>query len=212
MQIVVDNTPPSTAIASPAASSWQHGVVTVSATASDNRGVAAVDFYANGQLFASLTAPPYEVSWDSVPQHVDAVTFQTIAHDLAGNTGASAPVLVNIDNIPAAVTLNKLGWDFGGGYGVAQEHGPFTISGWATDAHLSEVKAYVNGALVAVFTTPQFSMQWGAIDLPEGRYQLAGNREGRGYASGLYALLIEASAPAASGRIPARTALKFAIP
>jgi hypothetical protein len=49
------------------------------------------------------------------------------------------------------------------------------------------------------------------LDLPEGRYQLAGNRDGRGYGAGLYALQLETSAQG-SPQIPKRMALKFAIP
>jgi|GEM_PF-5999207 len=68
-----------------------------------------------------------------------------------------------------------MGWDFGGGFGMAQTSGPFTLSGWAVDGAsggvgLGKIDAFVNGALVQTWQTPTFSMTWGSAETPAGTY------------------------------------------
>lgn len=63
---------------------------------------------------------------------------------------------------------------------------------------------------LTVWTLDGRAVEGRNLELPEGRYQIAGARSGR-YPAGLYALQIEATV-SGSPRIPAHTALKFAIP
>jgi len=74
------------------------GLVTLSATASDNVGVSRVDFYANGELVGSGTSAPYHVTWDSRKVPDGAAILMAVAFDAAGNSGASAPAHVTIAN------------------------------------------------------------------------------------------------------------------
>src|SRR5439155_12215919 len=61
-----DTTPPAVSITAPAANSSVFGTITVSATASDNSGVASVQFKLDdANLGAAITATPYTFTWNT---------------------------------------------------------------------------------------------------------------------------------------------------
>src|SRR5207249_2347140 len=61
-----DTTPPTVTITSPANGTTVFGTVTVSAMATDNVGVAGVQFKLDGvNLGAEFTTAPYSISWDT---------------------------------------------------------------------------------------------------------------------------------------------------
>ncbi len=78
--------------------------------ASDDTGVASVQFFLDGQaLGAPVTAPPFSTSWDTTKSSQGQHTLTAKAYDAAGNTGASAGVVVNVDNsgpAPGAITID----------------------------------------------------------------------------------------------------------
>jgi hypothetical protein len=87
---MTDTTPPTVSITSPAAGSTVKGVVTISATASDNLGVQRVEFYIDGKLKATDTAPPYSYNWQSKSVKDGVHTILVIAYDNAGNNAQSS--------------------------------------------------------------------------------------------------------------------------
>ncbi len=94
-----DTSPPQVAITSPAGATTVSGTVAVSATASDDRGVAGVQFQLDGQsLGAEDTAPPYSASWDTTLTSSGAHTLTAVARDGAGNRTTSASVAVTVRN------------------------------------------------------------------------------------------------------------------
>ena len=107
-----DATPPSAAITAPAAGATLAGPTTVAATASDNVGVAGVQFELNGASIGSEDiAPPYAFNWDTTTVPDGAYTLTAVARDAAGNTGRSAPVAVTVRNgviilVPSDTSLN----------------------------------------------------------------------------------------------------------
>jgi thermitase len=64
------------------------GVVTATVAASDQHGVARVQFYAAGHLVATDTAAPYSLSWKANVKGL--VALQVRAYDRAGNVAATA--------------------------------------------------------------------------------------------------------------------------
>ena len=93
--VVVDTTPPTIAITSPANGSTvgaKNTKITVSAT--DNVGVTQVCIYIDGILQATLTGAPYSYTWStrrvSSGQHIITAN----AWDAAGNVGHATPVTV----------------------------------------------------------------------------------------------------------------------
>jgi glucose/arabinose dehydrogenase/chitodextrinase len=94
-----DPTPPTVAITSPTAGTQVSDVVNVAADASDNVGVAGVQFYVDGAPtgFEDSTSP-YRLSWDTYTVANGAHTLTARARDAVGNTTLSAPVTVNVAN------------------------------------------------------------------------------------------------------------------
>ncbi len=92
-----DTTPPTVSISSPTSGNVS-GTVMVSANASDNVGVARVDFYVNGGLVGSDSAAPYQYSWNTTSLANGAATLRAVAFDAAGNSTQSTIVTVNVAN------------------------------------------------------------------------------------------------------------------
>jgi len=105
-----DFTPPTVQITSPAQGATVSGTITVSASASDNRGVAGVQFQLDGANGgAEDTSQPYTVSWDTRLSANGTHTITAAARDAAGNRATSQPVSVTVDNAapPAAATRHE---------------------------------------------------------------------------------------------------------
>src|SRR6185436_12585450 len=100
-----DSTLPSVSFTAPADGATVSGsAVTVSASASDNVGVAGVQFKMDGvNLGAEDVAAPYSVAWNTTTASNASHTLTAIARDGAGNT-ASASVTVTVNNVAADTT------------------------------------------------------------------------------------------------------------
>jgi hypothetical protein len=92
-----DTTPPSLAITNPAAGAVlsTRGGVTISATASDASGIAAVEFLVDGKLIATDTGTPYSTGWNLRKAGVGSHTITVRARDSVGNVAAQS-VLVTV--------------------------------------------------------------------------------------------------------------------
>jgi leucyl aminopeptidase len=110
-----DTTPPTTSITAPAAGSTVSGTVTISANASDNVGVARVDFLVDSVVVGNDTSSPYAFAWNSAGVANGAHTLTTKAYDAAGNVGTSAGVGVTVSNTasPVTVTFTSIGAEDG---------------------------------------------------------------------------------------------------
>jgi hypothetical protein len=93
-----DTTPPAVAFTAPAAGATVSGTVTLSATASDNVGVAGVQFLVDGTpIGAEDVAAPYSVSWNSAGAGNGSRTLQARARDAVANV-TTAAVTVTVSN------------------------------------------------------------------------------------------------------------------
>jgi glucose/arabinose dehydrogenase/PKD repeat protein len=93
-----DPTPPTVSITSPAAGSTVSQVPTISATASDNVGVASVQFFSDGASLGTDFNSPYVVPWNTTGLANASHTLTAVARDGAGNQTTSAPVSVSTLN------------------------------------------------------------------------------------------------------------------
>jgi len=104
-----DTTSPTVSITAPFSGSSVSGTVTVSADASDNVGVAGVQFKLDGaNLDAEDMTSPYSISWDTTIISNGSHTLTATARDAAGNETTSSVVSITVDNAdttpPAAPT------------------------------------------------------------------------------------------------------------
>jgi hypothetical protein len=93
-----DTTRPTVSITSPAAGAVT-GTVTLSANASDNVGVASVQFRVNGaNVGAADTSAPYSTTWNTSSLAAGTYSITAVATDTSGNQTTSAAVSVTISS------------------------------------------------------------------------------------------------------------------
>lgn len=95
-----DTTAPTVSVTSPTQGKTVSGTISVTATASDNVGVAGVQFKLNGNnLGAEDTSSPYSISWDTSKVTNGSYTLTAVARDAAGNTKTANGVTVTVNNV-----------------------------------------------------------------------------------------------------------------
>ncbi len=97
--VAADTTPPAISMTAPPAGTTVSGAITVSATATDNVGVAGVQFILDGAaLGPEDTVSPYAATWDTTTATNGSHTLAAVARDAAGNQATSAAVSVTVSN------------------------------------------------------------------------------------------------------------------
>src|SRR4051812_7432711 len=95
---------PVVSMTAPAAAATVTGVVSISAAASDNVGVAGVQFRLDGaDLGLEVTSPPYSIFWNSATSVNGTHVLTAIARDSAGNTTTAASVSVTVANVQTPI-------------------------------------------------------------------------------------------------------------
>ena len=118
-----DTTPPSVAMTAPSAGATVSGAITVSANASDNVGVAGVQFKLDGQnLGAEDTTAPYSATWNTATASNGSHVLAAVARDAAGNT-ATASVTVTVNNAAGPAVVGHWKLDEGSGTTAADSSG-----------------------------------------------------------------------------------------
>jgi hypothetical protein len=117
----VDVTAPVAQVTAPTNGSTVSGVVAVTATATDNVGVTAMQLYIDGALAASGSSSPLNYSWNTANVANGTHTIYATAADGAGNVGTSATITVTVNNSvqqlllnPGFETGNLTSWNAGG--------------------------------------------------------------------------------------------------
>ena len=96
---VQDPVPPTVSISSPSAGAQVSDIVNVVADASDDVGVAGVQFFVDGVANGPEDPDsPYGLAWDTRAVSNGAHTLTARARDAAGNLTTSSPVTVNVAN------------------------------------------------------------------------------------------------------------------
>jgi len=140
--VMNDTSPPSVSITSPAANATVSGTVSVTASATDNVGVAGVQFKLDGaNLGAEVTTAPYQVAWDTTTASNSSHTLSAVARDAAGNTSTAAAVSISVNNIsPIALENQQPGsdqWAMYAGGGIPADDVNKQIKGYASAASVN---------------------------------------------------------------------------
>lgn len=142
-----DTETPTVGITSPSNGATVSGTaVTLSANASDNVGVAGVQFKVDGNnVGAEDTTAPYSVSWNSTTVLNGDHTVTAVARDAAGNSTTSAGVTVNVSNgggggSSVDLVITKL---------EARSPGGASIRGWDNGVPFDVVVAIKNNGSAA---------------------------------------------------------------
>jgi hypothetical protein len=164
-----DKTPPTVAITSPASGRTVSSTITVSATASDNVGVAGVQFKINGaELGPEDTTTPYTASWNTTTASNGSYTLTAVARDPTGNRATSAPVTVTVfnDTTPPTVTIASPG-------AGATVSASITVTASATDAGgVTVVQFLVDGVELGRDFTAPYQAAWDTRTTTDGEHTL----------------------------------------
>jgi hypothetical protein len=174
-----DTTVPTASISSPSNNATINGTVSVTATASDNVGVAKVEFYVNASLQATDTSSPYSFSWNTTSVANGSYTLSAKAYDAASNVGSSANVSVTVNNTDTTVPTVSISSPSNS----ATINGTVSVTATASDnVGVAKVEFYVNGALQATDTSSPYSFSWNTTSVANGSctlsakaYDAAGN-------------------------------------
>ena len=168
-----DTTPPTVSMTAPANGATVSGSVTVSANASDNVGVAGVQFQLDGaNLGAEDTTSPYSITWDTTAASNGSYTLTAVARDAAGNRTTSAPVTVIVSNSSGDTTPPTVSMTAPTNGSTVS--GSITVSANASDnVAVAGVQFQLNGAnLGAEDTVAPYSITWDTTTVANGSYTL----------------------------------------
>ncbi len=97
-------------LTAPASGAPVSGTIPISAAASDNVGVAGLQFRLDGvDMGVELTAAPYSIQWNTTTAASGAHVLTAIARDQAGNTGTAAAVSVTVANTATVIVPGVIG-------------------------------------------------------------------------------------------------------
>jgi hypothetical protein len=134
--VFADNQAPSVAAPTPA-SGIQQGTFSIGTTASDNAGVARVEFRVRGALIATDTSAPYSFSYNSTAVADGTAALRATAFDGAGRSSFAESTITIDNNAPTlSITTGPDGQTFG----------PGTTQTWtfnASDTTLASVQCSV---------------------------------------------------------------------
>ncbi len=105
----IDTTPPTVSITSPTVNATLSGMITLTATATDNVAVASVQFKVdNANTGAPVTAAPYSYLLNTTTLANGSHAIAAVAADTAGNTATSTVVTVNVNNATPGPSITSL--------------------------------------------------------------------------------------------------------
>ncbi len=117
-----DTTVPTVAMTAPTNGTTVSGSVALAASASDNVGVARVEFRVDGVLVGTDASAPYASTWDASAASAGSHTIQARAIDAADNA-ANASVSVNVNaTVPTDTTAPTVN--------ITQPLNGATVTGW----------------------------------------------------------------------------------
>lgn len=182
-----DITPPTAAITYPLATQIVFDTVTVTVEASDNKGVAMVEFYVDGQLQFTDNQAPYQFEWNTIPYADGAIhSLYAKVFDLSGNASTTAVSTVTVsstssDDITAPVATLLYPLTGTNVNGVVE-----IVADVVDDRMMGYVEFYIDGQLLSTDTQSSdgtWSFSWDATSYADGlahtiylkAYDAAGN-------------------------------------
>lgn len=166
---IIDTTPPTVSMTSPANNSVLAGTQTVSANASDNVAVASVQFLFDGNPFGSaVSSAPYSIQWDTTTAAPGAHAWAAKATDTSNNQATSSAINVTVNNTPPQVSLTAPA-------SGANVSGAVAISATATDnTSITSVQFLLDNVnLGTPVTASPYSMSWDTSTVSNGSHTLA---------------------------------------
>jgi len=159
-----DKTPPTVVWKAPADGATVSGAVALEVEASDNVGVAKVEFFAGSTKLGEATSAPFTFNWNTLGYPDGPVTLKARAVDAAGNAAeATLTVTVaNQDKTPPTVV-----WKAPADGAVVSE--AVTLEVEATDnVGVAKVEFFAGSTKLGEATTAPYTFSWNTTGYPDG--------------------------------------------
>ena len=164
-----DTIPPTVSVDSPTDGSTVAGLITLSATASDNVGVAKVWLLEDGVVLSTKTTPPYAISVNTGLSPDGLHHFAARAFDLAGNS-TRAGISVTFNNVDTTSPTVHMTAPADG----ATISGDATLTASATDnLALTKVQFLIDNVIVATITASPYTTSINTLLYTEGPHAIA---------------------------------------
>src|SRR5450830_1217754 len=147
--------------------SGSSGNITLSASASDDKGVTLVEFYVDGSLVSGTDVTPYSATLDSTKLSNGSHTLVAWAYDASNNIGKSTPVSFTTSNTVTDLTVPTVSAS------VTGSAGSITLNATATDnVGVTKVEFYVDGGLAGSSTASPYKLAYDSTKLSKGSHSL----------------------------------------
>ncbi|MGI0040636.1 MAG: S8 family serine peptidase, partial [Nitrosopumilaceae archaeon] len=163
----IDTIPPSVSITNPSNSATVSGMITVSASATDNVAISSVELYVNNVSYNKKATSPYDFSLDTKTLPSGSNTLMAKAFDSSNNSNENTiTVLVSNTSLQPSISITNPA-------NGAQVTGRVTISaqtfGFST---APAVKFYIDGSLKTIDTVSPYEYQWNTKDQSAGAHSI----------------------------------------
>ena len=203
--VVPDETAPLISLTAPATGASLTGPITVTADATDDVGVVAVQFLLDGAPFgAELTAGPFAAAWDTTTVADGTHVLSARARDAAGNSSVAAPVTVTVDNVQPDTTAPVVSVSVPAGGGDLT--GSVLVTADATDeVGVVGVQFLLDGSpLGPEHTTSPYAVSWDTTSVANGTYVLSARaRDAAGNSTMAASLTVSVANPTPDVTAPA---------
>jgi chitinase len=164
LNLVVDRQAPTVVWRRPADGAQVSGTVTLEVEATDNVGVAKVEFFAGSTKLGEATSAPYTFSWDTTGYPDGPVTLKARAVDAAGNA-AEATLQVTVANLDRQAPTVVWRRPADG----AQVSGTVTLEVEATDnVGVAKVEFFAGSTKLGEATSAPYTFSWDTTGYPDG--------------------------------------------
>ncbi len=163
--------PPVVSLAASATTVTTSGSVTLTATATDDKGVAKVELYAGTLLLGTATTAPYALTVPVTQANNGSYALTARAYDTIGQAATSSPVNVTVnigatDDAPPVVSLTSSAT-------TITTAGSVTLTATATDDKgVARVELYAGTLLLGTATTPPYTLTIPVTQAENGSYAL----------------------------------------
>lgn len=161
--------PPTVTITGPLNGASVEALVNITADATDDNGVARVEFYVDGGLLGVDTAVPFVMNWDSSSAVNGLHKVGVKAFDTAAQT-AEAQITVMLDNpppdLPPMVSIIAPEEN-----AVVEELVTIAVNA-EDDVGIASVEVWVDGQQFAIDETPPYIVHWDSRDVPNGLHYI----------------------------------------
>ncbi len=192
-----DTVSPSVSLTAPTNGATVSGTVTVSASATDNVGIAKVEFSIDNTLVGTDTASPFTYGWNTAAATNGAHTLKAKAYDAAGNTATSSTLSVTVTGGISDTTAPTVSITFP--TANATVAGAIDIAATASDDFgVTKVEFLIDGVVVGQGVSSQqagpYTFNWNTTTYARGVHSLqarAHDAAGNSAASGTVSVTVD---------------------